>query len=242
MILIYGIIKSRGIKFSKSNRKVLLLRGVLGGAYMIAYFLSLSKLPLLDTMILVNLSPLFVLLFSSIFLKEHLSKKVLSVAPIVLTGVVLTLSPWSFNSFGLTALWGIAAAILSGAAVTTIRYLAKNGHHPLEIIFYFMMMSTIISIPLMWKDFIMPSGIQWLSLILIGVVSLLAQVYLTKAFSHENALLVQMLRYIGIVINAIWGIIIWDEFPTIWTIIGGLLIIGACIQISKIRAKEQLSQ
>ncbi len=163
-------------------------------------------------------------------------------APIVLTGVVLTLSPWSFNSFGLTALWGIAAAILSGAAVTTIRYLAKNGHHPLEIIFYFMMMSTIISIPLMWKDFIMPSGIQWLSLILIGVVSLLAQVYLTKAFSHENALLVQMLRYIGIVINAIWGIIIWDEFPTIWTIIGGLLIIGACIQISKIRAKEQLSQ
>jgi len=239
MLLISVIIKQRGIKLSTENRKILLLRGSLGGAYMVVYFMALSKLPLIDTMVLVNLSPIFVFIFSYVFLKELLPKGMLTIIPIVLIGVLLTLSPWSFDSFGSAALWGIAAAVFSGASATTIRYLGKNGHHPLEIIFYFMMMSTLISIPLMWSSFVMPTGWQWLALIMIGVVSLLAQVYLTKAFSHENALLVEIVRYVGVVFNALWGLAIWKEIPTFTTVIGGCLIICGCIALSRQKKKEQ---
>ena len=240
MIIILGIIRHRGVTFSSDHKKILVLRGILGGAYMIAYFMALSQLPLLDTMILVNLSPIFVLIFSGICLREHLSKKVLVAVPYIVAGVMLTLSPWSFNSFGLSLLWGIGAAVFSGGAATSIRYLGKTGHNPLEIIFYFMMMSTIISGVLMWQDFVMPSGLEWMALILIGVVSLLAQVYLTKAFSHEKALLVELVRYIGIVINGLWGLVLWKEIPSLTTLIGGILIVGGCIKISQIRAKEAL--
>ncbi len=110
LVILFFIMKQRKISFSKRNRKILVLRGVLGGAYMIAYFMALSKLPLLDTMVLVNLSPIFVFIFSMVFLKESLPKGLLPVVAIVMTGVLLTLSPWSFESFGWTALLGIGAA------------------------------------------------------------------------------------------------------------------------------------
>lgn len=51
-------------------------------------------------------------------------------------------------------------------------------------------------------------------LLAIGVVSLLGQVFLTRAFSHESATIVAMTRYIGIVFNAGWGWLFWSRCRT----------------------------
>ncbi len=105
-----------------------------------------------------------------------------------------------------------------------------------------MMMSTAISVVIMWNQFVMPSPIQWVALILIGVVSLLAQVYLTRAFTCENAIVVEMVRYSGIAINALWGFIIWNEIPSISTLLGGSLIILGCIVLNRIKNAQTESQ
>lgn len=172
---------------------MLALRGSLGALYMIAYFYTISKMPLVDAIILVNLSPVFVMILAAIFLKEKLPKKTLYFLPVVFLGAMLTIKPFSYSSYSVVALIGILTAVFSAGAAICIRYLSKK-HHTYEIIFYFMATATLVSIPLMWKNFVIPTPLELFYLIWIGVVSLLAQVFLTKAFTHENAVVVEVAR------------------------------------------------
>ena len=94
--------------------------------------------------------------------------------------------------------------------------------------------ATLVAIPLMWNDFVVPATLrEWGLLLAIGVVSLLGQVFLTRAFSHESATIVAVTRYIGIVFNAGWGWLFWSEVPDALTIAGGVLIVVACIALSR---------
>lgn len=205
---------------------------------MIAYFYAISNMPLIDAIVLVNMSPVFVIILTHFFLKEKISPKMYVILPVVFVGAMITINPFSYSTFSMVALWGILAAFFSGIAATCIRYLGSR-YHTYEIIFYFMITATLVSIPLMWNNFIVPNMIQWCGLIIIGVVSLLAQVFLTRAFTSENAVTVEFVRYIGIVFNAFWGFAFWKELPNIYTIIGGTMIVFGCIAIGQIKKTEK---
>ncbi|SDZ11518.1 DMT family transporter [Tindallia californiensis] len=244
LIIVSMIMKKEKISLSKHNRKILVLRGMLGGFYMIAYFLTLSKLPLIDTMILVNLSPLFVYIISRVLLKEKGLPGTKIAISVIIIGAITAIAPWNFTSFTLWAIAGILAALFAGASAVSIRYLGQEGHPSTEIIFYFMLMASITSFPLMIKEFVWPSVDQWIALIFIGVISLLAQIYLTRAFTHENAFLVTVVRYVGIVFNGIWGFLLWKEVPSSFVLIGGSFIISGCILLnySKNRVVKTISK
>ncbi|MCZ8521269.1 MULTISPECIES: DMT family transporter [Paenibacillus] len=74
---------------------------------------------------------------------------------------------------------------------------------------------------------------EWIYLGSIGVVSLIGQVFLTRAFTHENAVVVEVTRYVGIVFNAAWGFLFWAEVPDAMTVAGGVLIVASCILLSR---------
>ena len=231
-ILICLMMKQSKVAFSTKGISMLALRGSLGALYMIAYFYTLSQMPLVDAIILVNLSPVFVMILAAIFLKEKMPKRTLYFLPIVFLGAMLTIKPFSYSTYSVVALIGILTAFFSAAAAICIRYLSKN-HHAYEIIFYFMATATLVSIPLMWTNFVIPNPLELFYLICIGVVALLAQIFLTKAFTHENAVVVEVARYIGIVFNILWGFLLFAEVPDILTVFGGILIIAACIALSR---------
>lgn len=107
-------------------------------------------------------------------------------------------------------------------------YTVAGCHRP-------MLTATVVSIPLMWNEFTVPNVMEWFYLICIGVSSLLAQVFLTKAFTHENTVVVEIVRYIGIAFNAFWGVVFWMEIPDVFSIIGTIVIVGGCISITNIK-------
>ncbi|WP_051534169.1 DMT family transporter [Desulfitibacter alkalitolerans] len=236
-VIILILIKYSKVKFSREGIPMLSLRGLLGGLYMLAYFYTISKIPLIDAIILVNLSPVFVILLAAFLLKERLSQKAFMILPIVFLGVIFMIKPFNYSTYSVYALAGILAAVLAAGAATSIRYLSKK-HHTYEIIFYFMAAATLISVPLMWNCFVVPTTLELFYLVCIGVVSLLAQVFLTKAFTHQSAAVVEVVRYIGIVFNAMWGFLFFAEIPDWLTVIGGTLIVAGCIALS--RAKSSI--
>ncbi|MGF7047335.1 drug/metabolite transporter (DMT)-like permease [Paenibacillus sp. DS2015] len=233
-IMILYLMKKDKVSFSKVGIPMLALRGCCGALYMIFYFYTIANLPLLDAIVLINTSLIFTILLSRLFLKEQISPKVYFIMPIVIVGAMFTIRPFGYSTYSLVALLGILAAVFSAAAGICIRYLGQK-HHTYEIIFYFMVTATMVSIPLMWNEFVLPNSKEWFYLICIGVISLTAQVFLTKAFTHENAIVVEIVRYIGIVFNALWGFIFWMEIPNILSVIGTILIVGGCFGITKIK-------
>jgi drug/metabolite transporter (DMT)-like permease len=236
-IIIFFIMKKRKVAFSKNGIPMLAVRGVFGALYLLAYFYTIAKISLADASILAHLSPIFAVVLAGIFLKEKIPKTIVYLLPVVLLGVFLLVKPQHFSSYSLFALIGVMSAFFAACAATSIRYLSSR-HHTYEIVFYFLATATVVSIPLMWNDFVIPSALELFYLICIGVVSLLGQLFLTSAFTHENVIVVEITRYIGIVFNAAWGYLFWVEIPDVQTVVGGMLIIAACILLSQRRAVE----
>lgn len=233
-VLVLIFMKAKNIKFSGKERGILWLRGILGGSYMLVYFYAISKLKLGDLSILVQLSGVFVIIFSAIFLKEKLYPKTYIFILFILIGTCIIINPLKFSFYSEYTMFGVAAAALSGAASVVIRYLAKsNLHSTYEIMFYFLFTSTIVAIPLMYNSFIIPNFKEFVFLVIIGIVSFVAQIFLTGAFSNQNAVVVEFVRYIGVFINTLWGFIFFNELLTVQSIIGGALIIGSTILLSK---------
>ena len=237
-VLILLLMRVQGVRTSKIGVPLLVLRGSLGALYMLAYFYTIAYMPLVDAIILVNLSPVFSFVFAAIFLREKLPGRMGFILPLIFAGAMLTINPLGYSTYSAVALFGIGAAALSGAAGVCIRYLSRS-FHAYEIILYFMAAATLISIPLMWRDFVVPDSWDLFLLVTMGVVSLLAQVFLTKAFTHENAVIVEIVRYIGILFNAFWGFAIWAEIPTWNVVAGGALIVSCCILLSRAAARNR---
>ncbi len=239
VIIILTMMKIKEVKFSKEDKPLLLLRGAFGGLYMICYFFAISTMKLGDASILAHLSGIFVMVLSAIFLKEKLPKIANILIPIIIVGAFMIINPFRYSTYSFYAIFGLLSAILSACASITIRQLAKSKkHHNYEIVFYFLAASTLVAIPLMWNSFVIPNGKELLMLIGLGIVSLIAQLFLTGAFSHENAVIVEIVRYIGVFFNAMWGFVIWGEVLNIYSIIGGILIISSSIILSRSRSSK----
>ncbi|PLT32020.1 DMT family transporter [Bacillus sp. V5-8f] len=235
-VFIYLMMRNSKVAFSTKGVPMLLVRGMLGALYLLAYFYTIAKIPLADASILAHLSTVFALILSALFLKEKVSKKTFYVLPLVFLGAILLVKPFNYSSYSIYALAGVLSAFFAAGAATSIRYLSKL-HHSYEIVFYFLATGVVVSIPLMWGNFVIPSPLELFYLLCIGIVSLFGQIFLTKAFTHESVVVVEITRYIGIVFNAMWGFLFWTEVPDVYTVIGGLLIIASCFFLSRKKKK-----
>ncbi|MFF2888386.1 DMT family transporter [Paenibacillus sp. NPDC057967] len=230
-LLIVAMMRQQRIAFSRKGVPMLAFRGMMGGLYMLAFFYTLAKLPLTDASILAQLAPIFVIVLSALFLKEKISRNSIWLLLVVFLGAFILLKPNAYSSYSVFAIVGLLSALFSAAASISIRYLSKK-HSAYEIVFYFTVTSMLVAIPFMMKHYVSPNWREVALLLLIGIVSLIGQLFLTKAFTHESAIVVQVVSYFGLMLNAMFGYLLWGETPDAATITGGLLIIAGCIGLS----------
>lgn len=213
----------------RKNQKYLLARSLLGLMGVFLYFYAISNLYLADSSMLNKLSPFFVTFFAVVFLKEKLTyMKVISMI-IVFIGALLVIKP-EWNLSILPALSGFLSAVFAGGAYTLVRFL-KDRESPSTIVFYFSFVSVIGTLPFVITNFIMPTNIQFMYLILTGVFAAVAQFALTYAYKYAPASEVAIYNYTNIIFSTIIGLIIWKEVPDILSIIGGIIIILMAVMV-----------
>ena len=207
----------------RENQKYLLARALLGLTGMFLYFYSIDHLKLADSAMLNKLSPFFITLFAIMFLKEELtSMKVVSMV-IVFMGALLVIKPqWDLSI--IPAIAGFLSAAFAGGAYTLVRFL-KDRENPSTIVFYFSLVSVLGAFPFMAMNFIMPTKIQFLYLILTGVFAAIAQFSLTYSYKYAPASEVAIYNYVNIVFSGIIGFFIWNEIPDKLSVLGGFIIL-----------------
>jgi drug/metabolite transporter (DMT)-like permease len=82
------------------------------------------------------------------------------------------------------------------------------------------------------STFIIPQGIEWFYILMIGISALFGQVYMTRAYGTTKAGIVATTGYFQIFFTAIVGIAIGDPFFQFYEWIGIALIIVGGIVIS----------
>lgn len=226
LFIAFYIVKKKKKPILGYNRKYLLLRSCFGLLGVACYFFALSIMPLADTVILNKLSPFFVLILSSLFLKEKIKKFHIFSLTLAFIGAGFIIKP-QFDMSIIPSLIALMSAFFAGSAYTVIRHLRLTDS-PETIVLYFTFISSISVLPfILMGEFVVPTTFEILRLLALGVFATTAQFLMTNAYRYAPAGELSIYSYANIIFSTFLGLIIWSEIPDILSILGGLLILGA---------------
>jgi drug/metabolite transporter (DMT)-like permease len=236
LIIAIAIILKNGDAFwgKKENRIFLILRGLGGLAGVMMYFYCINNMNMSDGTMLNKISPFFVILFAALFLKEKLNRYQIIAMIIAFLASMLIIKP-QFDMVVFPALMGFGSAIFAGLAYAIIRLLNVRGESPSTIVFYFSLISFIVTLPGAIATFQMPTSLEWIYLIGIGVFAGIGQIFMTESYRYARASDIAPYKYLHVLFTAIIGIIFLGEIPDLLSVIGSLIIVGAFIYLYKKR-------
>ena len=235
----------------KGGRPFLLLfRGSMGFAALLAYFYIMAHIPLGEAVTYNKTSPIFVAIFAYIFLNEKLHKSALFAIVLGFIGIVLVAQPQG-GSFYKYDVLGIFSGIGAALAYTSIREL-REYYDTRAIVMSFMGVGTVAPLALMlmtpfvtvssdfdwiFAKFVMPQGIEWGYVTAVGITATISQLLMTKAYELTKAGIVGTISYTNIVFAVIIGTMLGDPLPNIWTILGIILVITSGLMVALAKEK-----
>jgi hypothetical protein len=237
----FFIIKRKKLPLFGVNKKWLLIRGFAGMIALTIFFETIHQLPIAVASTIQYLAPIFTMIFTLVLLRERIFKlqwlfvliAFIGVTFIGLNALILKSNPVKLDYFWLTL--GVISAAFSGIAYTAIVKL-KETDNPINIVSYFPMLSIPIMTVWCFFDFVMPKGIEWFLLLVIGIFTQIAQVLLTKALHQESASLITPFQYLGSIYAMLMGFFIFEEHLNILIIIGVALILVGVVANTLIKA------
>ncbi|WP_345276724.1 DMT family transporter [Litoribaculum gwangyangense] len=210
-----------------NQKKLLVLRGLVGVTSMTLFFMSTKYLPIGTAVSLRYMAPIFAAIFAIFFLKEKIKIWQWLFFFIAFTGVIIIKGfDTEVNSYGLLLVF--ISAIFSGLVYILINKIGK-GDHPVVVVNYFMVIATIVGGLLSINNWVNPVGKEWFMLFGLGVFGYYGQVYMTKAFQVASTNQVAPLKYLEVIFTVLLGVFIFAEIYTVWSLLGIALIIAGLV-------------
>lgn len=230
LLIFFGmlfIIKKRGkkIKVPKEARLPLLLRCMTGYMGVSCYFYATQRMLLGDANAIHQSSPIFVVLFSALIIKEELTRDKLLAVLLGFVGVLFIVKP-SFSSSAFPAFVGLCGSLGSALAYVFINSLRENVEGEV-IILAFAAFSSLVSLPFLIGNFVVPQGWTLVFLLGIGLFGGLGQYFVTHGYSLAKAGEISVYGYSGIIFSSLVGIGLFSERPDILSFFGmGIIILS----------------
>lgn len=196
LVLSYIMIRKKKLKPFGNNKLFLILRGVFGVTALTLFFYTLQHLPIGSAITIQYLSPIFTVFFAIFILKEPMRPIQWLYFGVSFMGIVV-IKGFDSNITPQLLLMGVGSAIFAGLAYNAIRKV-KNTDHPVVVVFYFPLIATPIMLLFSLFNWVTPMGYDWILLVLMGVLTQIAQIYMTKAYQASDMNKVAPLKYLGI--------------------------------------------
>lgn len=235
-IISVWMLRAAGISLWGNRKDLLIFRGVFGCAALLCFFWSLIRLPLAEATVLFYMSPGLTAVIAAVWLREKLALREASGFVVSIVGVIMITQPTFLFDNAADALHlpsvavGLLGALLASFAFVAVRKL-RSTDHGLVIVFYFPFVSTLLLIPIVAVNVTPPSPLEWLLLLGIGVLTQLAQIYLTRSLHMEKTARAMSISYVQIIFAIGWGLIIFAELPNLISMIGMILVVTGTITV-----------
>jgi len=226
-----------------SERRIQLLligRGISSSAVSIFLFEGIQRIAIGDCIAITFCSTIFAGVFAKVFLKEPYTIFDVIVAVISMAGVVLIAQPeFIFGSSSEPnpeqisgVLYTLGAAITFGSSLTIVRALGKV--EPSVGVFYYVVICWIISGIFFYAegDSVIPCLSDLPLFFSIGLLGNSCQFLITKALQHERPSTVGVMRSIEIILTYIVQVVLFNNIPNIYSIIGALLIFTSTLGLT----------
>lgn len=236
----------------KSQRPLLVLRGIFGFFGVFGLYYSLQYLSLSDAVSITFLIPMVTTFFAWIVLGEKYSLLEGVCGLLSLVGVVIIAKPdFLFGSSSETqgndaaessssrlrliaTTLGLIGVCGASSVYVLLRKIGKLAH-PLISVSYFAMITCLITfgatIVVPGLSFQMPRTFyQWFLFLLIGLSGFFMQFCLAAGLQREKAGKSSLVTYCNMVFALFWDLVIWHHVPGLLSILGsGLIIMNAFI-------------
>jgi len=230
-----------------SNTQILLKPNKIGlhilrvsGAFIALYFgfLTVSNLPFADATALGFIQVLFVALISNIFLSEQINAARKFTIVVGFIGVMFIVRPTFIGASAVYILCGVIAALGAAIAVVCVRRVAQTEPRITLLAYQAIFVALLVLVPAMytWQ---WPTLNEWMLLILVGVLSSVAQWIGISAYKLAEANVVANVEYVKIIYSLLIGYWLFAEQPDSYAIAGAVIIIISAILPNLLRSKDK---
>ena len=202
-------------------------RAVIGLTAMYGFFYAIAHMKLSNAMVFTYSSPIFIPLVAWLFLKEKMTSWMFITACLGLVGVLFVAKP-DAGMINTVSMIGLSSSFCAAMAFVTVRALT-NTEPAVRIVFYFCLISTIISaIPMFWhwRSF---NITELTYLVIAGLLATSSQLFLSNAYKLAPAGKIGPTNYLAIIFAGIWAALLWQEYPDLYSIIGFVIILIALV-------------
>jgi drug/metabolite transporter (DMT)-like permease len=204
------------------------------------FFYVFPRMPLVDAYAISFAAPFFMVGLAVPMLGEQVGWRRWTAVAVGFAGVIVMLDPMgiSFHAISLVVLGATFCYSLSTVLVRV------NSRHDSDAatLFWFSIVSSVVSLGAAVPDWVWPTAIDWVWLLLLGLLGGIAQVLVTRAWRLAPAGVLAPFDYAGIVLAVLYGYLWFKEEPS-WTVWLGLpLVIGSGLYIlhrERVRARER---
>nr|WP_219339128.1 DMT family transporter [Tepidicella baoligensis] len=225
VVFLIFLTRSRGVSLRTQVPMMHVWRSVVGVTALVTWFYSISVLPLATSMTLNYMSSIWIAAFllGGALLLQKSSAPVRQQGPLFLTvlagfaGVAMVLRPTFDEQQVLGGLSGLMSGLVSALAYLQVAALARAGEPESRTVFYFSIGATLVGLAGMalfgFNAWSWPSAL-WL--LPIGLLAVLGQLCMTRAYASGATLLVANLQYFGIAFAGAYSILVFgDQLPLV---------------------------
>ncbi len=222
------------------------------------FYISLTYMTLATANALFFCCPFFVSILAIIFLKEKIGIRRWSAIITGFIGVYIVLNP-DFSNFNYLELAPIACALCYAISMTITKITSDKDNVYTQMLHLYIG-AIIISIlffvftgngqfnnfdnptfQFIFREWFTNPSYAWPFIISMGLISVLAFYFILNAYSIASPSVVSLFEYSLIIWAILIGYILFDNIPSIRTLLGSTIIIGAGIYIYlREKIKEQL--
>lgn len=238
--LISSIVVLLYLKKPKITWSMAQIGGALSYTATVMLFVAANKLTTAANAILLQFTaPIFVAILGLLILKEKIKSYDYIAILVVFGGMLL----FFIDDVGRGSMLGNILAVISGfflACVTIALRFQKDGS-PVETTLLGNLLTFIVSIPFVAKG--LPDIRSILAIIVLGVFQLgIAYILYALAVKHLKAIEAILITVIEPILNPIWVFLFAGEKPSLYAVLGGLVVIITVTARSIIVSKESATK
>lgn len=196
-------------------------------------------IPIWQGISLLMTSPLFVMVGSALLLKEKVGIDRWLATIIGFVGALIILEPWA-DDFQWLALTPLAASFFWAAySLMVKKQITSQGESATAIVAYLFLLITPFNFLIDLGNISLPNSTAFFYFLALGFLTMLAQIFIARAYASADASYVQPFDYIKLFLNVWGGYIVFGWVPPGRLWLGAFMIIAVSFYITRKETKQQ---
>jgi drug/metabolite transporter (DMT)-like permease len=201
------------------------------------FFYGLSKMPIAEAMALGFLSPLFMVAFGVLLLKERFDAKIAMALAAGIAGMIVIVSgQFSGAAYSAETIKGALAIVVSAVlyALVVIMLRARATVDPISVIVFLQsaIPAAILAIPawFVWQPL---ASVDLARFAVIGALAILGHTLIANAFKRAEAVRLAPIHYTILLWGILYGYLFFGDVPAPATLAGAALIAVATLIVQR---------